>query len=95
MKNAFAAESPCPVSLQVIETYIQILKPAYEFNLVMQKTESTIGDVVPSLMIIISKWRRFAVGAPYASLCKLLIKSFEHKFNYELNSDIYKVWLLL
>ena len=29
-----------------------------------------------------------------AGLCKLLIKSLEHKFNYQLNSDFYKVWLL-
>jgi hypothetical protein len=35
----------CPISLQEIELYLQILKPAYEFSIVLQSNESTIGDV--------------------------------------------------
>ena len=34
-KKAFSADKPCPVSLEVIEKYIQILKPAFIFNTIM------------------------------------------------------------
>ena len=91
VRNAFSTELPCPVTQHVIDTYIQILQPAYQFNLIMQKSDSVIGDVVPVLLIMLSKWRRFGVGAPYKRFCDLLVAAFLKKFDYELNSDIYKV----
>ena len=93
-RGAFSSELDCPVTLRVIETYIQILTPAYQFNLIMQKSESTIGEIIPALLIMLSKWRRFRVGQPYRRLCDLLIKAFSRKFEYELGSTIYKVLIL-
>ena len=91
LRNAFSTELPCPITQQVIETYIKILQPAYQFNLIMQKSDSIIGDVVPVLLIMLSKWGRFRVGAPYKRFCDLLIAAFLKKFDFELNSDVYKV----
>ena len=36
-----------PVSLQVIETYMQILMPAYRLSLSLQSVNSSIADVLP------------------------------------------------
>ena len=57
----------------------------------MQKTSSTIGDVLPMLNVIISRWKRFDVPQSYRQLCFALIQAFEHKFDYEINSSIYAV----
>ena len=94
-KNAFSIDNPCPVSLEVIEKYLQILLPAYQFNLIMQRNPSTIAEVIPALKIMISKWNRFNVTGSYKKLCSYLVKAFEHKFDYELKSDVYQVSALL
>ena len=75
-RNAFPYDDPCTVSLEVIEKYMQILLPAYQFNLIMQLSNSTIGDVLPALQIMISKWSRMNVTGVYKSLCRDLIASF-------------------
>ena len=36
-----------PISLEDIETYLQILLPAYQINLSFQSVNSSIGDVLP------------------------------------------------
>ena len=56
IRKAFSVETPCPVSLEEIEIYLQILLPAYQFSLIMQKDSSSIDDVLPALTIMISKW---------------------------------------
>jgi hypothetical protein len=94
-RNAFAEDNPCPISQAVVEKYLQILQPAYEFNLVMQRTKSTISDVIPSLKIMISKWKRMNVSGVYRNLCNLLISAFEYKFQYEVNSNVYHVATVL
>ena len=35
LKDAFTAEIPCSISFEVIETYLQMLYPAYQFKLIM------------------------------------------------------------
>jgi hypothetical protein len=40
LRNVFSNEPSCPVSYEVIEIYLQILLPAFQFNLVMKKTKS-------------------------------------------------------
>ena len=37
-----------PISLQDIETYLQILMPIYQMNLSFQSINSSIGDVLPN-----------------------------------------------
>lgn len=49
-KNAFDQndqERCCPVSIEKIELYLQILKPLYLLNIVLQSNHSTIADVIP------------------------------------------------
>jgi len=50
--SAFEFES-CPYTLEKIELYFQILKPVYRFNLFVQKTNSTICEVLPLLSTLI------------------------------------------
>ena len=88
-KKAFSADKPCPVSFEVIE--IQILKPAFIFNTIMQFTKQTIGHVVPVVLNIISQWNRMTVTNTYRKLCDLLIIGFQRKFAHEINSPVYAV----
>ena len=51
-KGAFDQSDPeksCPVSLETIETYLQILKPLYLLNVSFQSDHSTIADVIPGI----------------------------------------------
>lgn len=95
LRKAFADDNPCPVKLETIELYMQILLPAFKFNLVMQKTSCSIADVVPNLLIMISKWNRMELTGVYKNLCNLLIAAFKHKFAYEMNSTVYSVASLI
>ena len=63
--NSFSTEKSCDVCLEVIETYMQILMPAFQFTLIVQKMSSTIGEVVPLLNIMISKWKRAKLNSNY------------------------------
>ena len=89
--NAFSPEFPCPINLEAIETYMQIFQPAYLFTLIVQKTSSTIGEIVPLLNIMISKWQRAIVNGNYKVISENLIRTFKRKFDYELKSPIYLV----
>ena len=64
LENIFG-DYPCPVRFEAIEYYIQILLPALTFNLTMQRTGSSISDVLPTLMMILTKWRRMKVPPKY------------------------------
>ena len=49
-KKAFDQEDPercCPISLEKIELYLQILKPLYLLNISLQSNHSTIADTIP------------------------------------------------
>jgi hypothetical protein len=54
-RDAFS-ENQCPVEKKTIESYIQILAPAYDFNLLMQRNLASIADVNPSLILMFAKW---------------------------------------
>ena len=43
-------EKQCPIELDEIELYLQILKPAYIFSISMQKNNSTIADTLPGTL---------------------------------------------
>ena len=50
-KNVFVQGNPekeCPISLSKIETYLQILKPAYILSTQFQQNNSSIADIIPS-----------------------------------------------
>ena len=57
-----------------IEIYMQILQPAFNFNMHMQKTTSTIAEVVPSLIRMIEIWTLLDVDENYELLCEDLIE---------------------
>ena len=46
-QNNQTTENGFPISLEDIETYLQILMPAYQINLSFQSVNSSIGDVLP------------------------------------------------
>ena len=48
-KGAFNLMVQCPISLQTIETYLQILKPLYLLNVSFQSDHSAIADVIPGI----------------------------------------------
>jgi hypothetical protein len=99
-RNAIASvyrehQLKCPLSLKIVNDYIEVLKPAYKFNIRMQSNTITISDVIPYLLKMISYWKKQiksdTVTASCKKLCKLLIKDFKDRFDYELNSIIYQV----
>ena len=94
-RDIFTTEFPCPLRFEALELYLQILYPALKFNLIMQRTTSTIADVLPTLMLMLSKWSRMIVPHRYKNLCINLIKAFRHKFGHELKCPVYNVAALL
>ena len=75
----------------MIDDYLKILKPAYLFNLNLQRNSSTI-----EILKIINIWQKIAnnpgVSKSIKSLCEILISQVEKRFNYEITSDIYQVF---
>lgn len=51
--GAFDGSTKCPYSLEKIELYFQILKPIYRFSLCVQKSTSTICEVLPLVVTLI------------------------------------------
>ena len=84
----------CPVSLRLIETYLQILKPAYQMTINFQSNHSSIADLLVSLKRAIFTWENMNVIGDEKYLCDLLVHFIKNKFDYELNSDVYKVIIL-
>ena len=95
LRKIYHDDYPCPVRFEAIEIYLQILLPAFTFNLIMQRTSSSIADVLPSLIIMMTRWSKIVVPEKYKKLCSNLIAAFKHKFKYELASPIYSVATLL
>jgi hypothetical protein len=81
----------CPVSLQDIEKYLQILKPVYILSQQYQYNHSSIADVIPSLKQLMNNLSTMIVDEKAQPLCGYLITNILEKFNHELNSSVYKV----
>lgn len=47
-KSVFNEDMPCPVELDQIEIYLQILKPTYLLSISFQNMKSSIADTIPS-----------------------------------------------
>ncbi len=84
----------CPVDLETIEVYLQILAPAYRVSVGFQRNLSTISEVIPSIATLLVVWRTLDVPPEPKRLCKLLVLTTNYKFKSELNSSVYKVYLL-
>jgi hypothetical protein len=61
----------------------------------MQKDKSSIAEELPSLEIMLSKWTRMDLFGEYNVLRNNIISAFEHKFSYEIKSNIFNVASLL
>ena len=81
----------CPISLFEVETYLQILAPAYRVSLGFQKNTSTIADVIPSILKLQSVWEKMNLSPTPKRFCNLLILTTQLKFDFEFNSDAYMV----
>ena len=81
----------CPVDSDVIDTYISILRPAYQCSLAFQSENSTIGEVMPCIKTLIDTWNKLDVKGMAKQFCNILVRCAEKKFEFELNSPIYKV----
>ncbi len=91
-KGAFDEnENKCPVDLETINNYLRILQPAYTISLALQSNESSIADTIPSIMYLLNYWSNLNVPQTPKPLCRLLTETVKAKFNYELNSEMYKV----
>ena len=53
-KNAFIESNPdkrCPVAIEKIELYLQILKPVYLLSIALQNNNSSISDTIPGIFL--------------------------------------------
>ena len=60
------------IELKELEIYLQILHPAYQFSLIMQKDKYSIADVLPTLKITKSKLNRLDVESDFKLLCNYI-----------------------
>ena len=77
-----------------MEKYIQILLTAYKLSILWQKCDSSIADVIPSLLKLINDSKGLDLKPEAKELCLFLIHFVKIKFKYEFSSEIYKVWYL-
>lgn len=79
--------------MKVINTYLEILRQPYRFNISTQSNQTTIGDVIPSVLHLIDFWQNYQNKTTQSGkkLCKDLIAEFKNRFDYELNSKLYLV----
>jgi hypothetical protein len=90
-KGVFNNTIRSPIKRKTLETYHQILKPAYELSIGFQSSNSSICDVIPGIYHLIYEWENIDVENNEKEFCNLLIECLKKKFKFELNSDIYKV----
>lgn len=85
-----------PLKIKRIETYIQILRPLYFADISFQDSKSSIADVIPSILNLVSILTSYNAKSAYTkALCKDLVDQLNKRFEFELNSEIYKVNNLL
>lgn len=93
-KDAIDSNNPehqLPIPIQVIENYMNVLKPVYLCNVGFQSNNAKISNVIPSLLKLIYKLEKLKTSLQGKMLVTLLINEIKEKFNYELNSELYQV----
>jgi hypothetical protein len=96
--NLFTSESETlPVSISTIQMYYDILKHLYLTNIQFQSNKSSIGDVIPNILICLNKLAKLKTKKNILGkqFIDLLIDQLRNRFDYELNSKIYQVKLHL
>ena len=87
------SKNKCAYDLKSIETYYQILLPAYRVSLSFQKNSTSIAEVLPYILKLVDIWKKLDVSHEPKRFCKLLKACLKNKFDYELNSNTYQVKL--
>ena len=91
-KNAFEkSDTECPVEADVIDTYLQLLQQSYIVNLGFQSNHTSIADVLSTIKLLKDYYTRVKLDEIPKSLALWIVKFLNKKFEFELNSDIYKV----
>jgi hypothetical protein len=91
-RGVFNGVIECPIDLKTIEIYLQILAPAYRVSVGLQKTSSTISDILPSILALGSMWEKMELEGDPKRLCRMLVLSLNNKFKSERESNIVKVY---
>jgi hypothetical protein len=60
-KKAFETNN-CPVGMAFIEGYIQVLRPAYDFSLYMQRNTTSIANVNILLTLMFDEWESMVLN---------------------------------
>ncbi|RNA03548.1 zinc finger BED domain-containing DAYSLEEPER-like [Brachionus plicatilis] len=94
-KELFSETNKCPVSKEKIIEFLKVLHPMYTISLLSQKSDWQIGDVIPSLIIIFNAYDESQFQGEKRRLVKELKKELKRKFEFELNSKIYKLAAIL
>lgn len=86
-----------PGFFSLVDMYLMILKPAYALNICFQSNKTSIGDVLPKIFSMICVWEKMKnklkpIGSQFV---ELLICETKRRFNYEMNSNIYYVTILI
>jgi len=80
-----------PVPIEVIEVYLSLLKPIFLVNIGFQHNESSIADVVPSILSLIDFYENPKTTFQGKMLANLIVAQLKKRFDYELNSNYYLV----
>ena len=91
----FDSSYQCPIARQEIEKYLQILKPCYLFSLFVQRSDSTISQLIPLLGIVLSELQSFALEHEDSEFRSDLMANIKFKFKEEIKMPIYYVAALL
>ena len=92
-KKGLFSNIKLPVSIKIINTYLNILKHPYLFNTSLQRNTCSISEVIPTILKVISQIKKISTKTTESGkrLCEFLIDEFKIRFKFEFNSDMYKV----
>jgi hypothetical protein len=90
-RGAFDEAKPCPIEIDIVEVYLQILAPAYLVSIGFQSKHSLIADVLIAVRRLKFTLENMNVEGEARAFCNILCEYFDEKFEYEMNSPIYKV----
>ena len=87
--NIFSQEILAEFDLNVLEIYYQLLLPLYKLNLLFERTNSNIGEVIPLLnMTIYGIYKKMDLSDDYKLFVELIIKNLKKKINMNLIQNI-------
>jgi len=84
----FNEDNPCPIKLDDLEIYLQILKPAYILSQQFQYNHASIADVIPSIRQLMYQMKQMVLDENKKSLCNYIVTHLNEKFYFELNSCV-------